>query len=147
MPRLIYRSDTVPAPEAIAELYDAARLRRPTTDRERLRRMFEGSNIILTCWDDEPEVPRLAALLRGWTDYAYDGFVCDLAVHPEFQKRGIGEELLKRVKAIGAPEVQWILLASVIAKDYYAHVGWEAVGNAWKWPREPFGHELDGVAT
>lgn len=146
MTRLNYASDTVPSPEAIAALYDAAQLRRPTADLDRLKRMFQGSNIVLTCWDEAAEPPRLAGLLRGWTDYAYDGYVCDLAVHPEYQRRGIGEELLRRVKSIGAPEVQWLLLASVIAKGYYAHVGWEAVANAWKWPREPFEQALDGPA-
>lgn len=138
MSRLTYRSDVVPSPEAIAALYDAAKLRRPTADADRLRRMYQGSNIVLTCWDDESEEPRLVAVLRGWTDYAYDGFVSDLAVHPDYQKRGIGDELLKQVKAIGFPDVQWLLLASVIAKDYYAHVGWEAVTNGWKWPRAVF---------
>lgn len=139
MTRLDYRADQAPTPEEIAELYEAARLPRPTEDLDRLKRMFQGSNIILTCWDEEPEPPRLAGLLRGWTDFAYDGYVCDLAVHPDYQKRGIGEELLNRVKSIGAPEVQWLLLASVIAKDYYSHLGWEAVGNGWKWPRESKG--------
>ena len=144
MKRFSYFSDTVPSPEAIAELYDAAQLRRPTGDLDRLKRMFQGSNVVLTCWDDEADTPRLAGLLRGWTDYAFDGYVCDLAVHPEYQKRGIGEELLKRAQSIGAPEVQWILLASVIAKDYYAHLGWEPVTNGWKWPRTSFEPSVDG---
>lgn len=142
---LQFRADELPTPEAIAELYDAAQLRRPTGDLERLKRMFQGSNVVLSCWDDEAETPRLVGLLRGWTDFAFDGYVCDLAVHPDYQRRGIGEELLRRAQSIGAPEVQWILLASVIAKDYYAHVGWEAVPNGWKWPRTPFESSLDGT--
>ena len=144
MTRFDFRADELPSPEAIAELYDAAHLRRPTSDLDRLKRMFQGSNVVLTCWDDEPDAPRLAGLLRGWTDYAFDGYVCDLAVHPEYHKRGIGEELLKRAQSIGAPEVQWILLASVIAKDYYAHLGWEAITNGWKWSRTSFEPSVNG---
>ena len=147
MTRLFYLSDKVPSPAVIADLYDAARLRRPTADLGRLERMFQGSNIVLTCWDEEAEPPRLVGLLRGWTDFAYDGYVCDLAVHPEFQQRGIGAELLRRVQSIGAQEVQWLLLASAIAKDYYAHVGWEAVMNGWKWPRESYAQPLHGGSS
>lgn len=144
MPSLHYLCDEMPPVEAVAGLYDAAGLRRPTFDRDRLRRMLQGSNVLLSCWDESGEAPLLVGFLRGWTDFAYDGYVCDLAVHPDFQKRGIGAELLARVKSIGAPEVQWILLASAIAKDYYAHVGWEAVPNAWKWLREGYVHPADG---
>lgn len=141
---LEYRSSDLPPAAAIAALYDAAQLRRPTADLDRLARMVRGSNVTLACFerlDDGEE--RLAGFLRGWTDYAFDGYVCDLAVHPDLQHRGIGKELLRRATSIGAPEVQWVLLASAIAKDYYGHLGWEKLENAWKWPREAFAPPAD----
>jgi ribosomal protein S18 acetylase RimI-like enzyme len=96
--------------------------------------MFAGSNIVLTAWDGE----RLVGILRGWTDGAYDGYVCDLAIHPDYQRdRGIGRALLERIRR-GRPEVQWVLRASVIAKDYYKHLGWLPIENGWFWPREPW---------
>ncbi len=136
----IHRSDVVPDPKAIAELYDAAKLRRPTSDPARLKRMFQGSNVVLTIWEEREKRfgNRLVALLRGWTDYNYDGYVCDLAVHPDFQKHGLGRDLLERVQSLGRPDVQWVLQASVIAQDYYVHVGWQKIENGWKWPREPY---------
>lgn len=141
----IHRSDIVPDPKAIAELYDAAKLRRPTSDPDRLKRMFQGSNVVLTVWEEREKRygQRLVALLRGWTDYAYDGYVCDLAVHPDFQKRDIGKDLLERAMSLGRPDVQWVLQASVIAQDYYAHVGWQKIENGWKWPRGSFSHPAD----
>lgn len=72
---------------------------------------------------------------RGWTDGAYDGYICDLAMDPDFQKLGIGERLLERARAM-SPEIQWILRASEIARDYYAHLGWLRVENGWFWPRK-----------
>ena len=69
------------------------------------------------------ENARLVGILRGWTDGAYDGYVCDLAVDPSHQKQGIGEELLARVAAHYGPHVQWILRASKIATGYYQHLG------------------------
>lgn len=117
---LIHRSDIVPGPKSIADLYDAAKLRRPTSDLDRLKRMFQGSNVVLTVWEEFEDRggQRLVALLRGWTDYAYDGYVCDLAVHPDFQKRGLGKDLLERAQSLGKPDVQWVLQASVIAEHY-----------------------------
>ncbi|MBL0312642.1 MAG: GNAT family N-acetyltransferase [Holophagaceae bacterium] len=141
----IHRSDIVPQPKAIAELYDAAKLRRPTSDLDRLKRMFLGSNVVLTVWEerDKSYDQRLVALLRGWTDYAYDGYICDLAVHPDFQKHGLGRDLLERAQSLGRPDVQWVLQASVIAEHYYEHIGWQKIENGWKWPREPYAHPGD----
>lgn len=141
----IHRSDVIPDPKAIAELYDAAKLRRPTSDLGRLRRMYQGSNVVLTVWEENDfnNAQRLVAVLRGWTDYAYDGYICDLAVHPDHQKRGLGKDLLDRAQSLGRPEVQWVLQASVLAQDYYAHVGWQKIENGWKWPREPYSHPAD----
>ena len=128
---LEYHLDRTPALEAIRALYAAAPLRRPIHDPARIRRMFEGSNVVISAWDGE----RLVGLLRGWTDFAFDGYVCDLAIHPAYQKAGVGRALLDRTLALGEG-VQWVLLASPIARDYYAHVGWEEVENGWKMARD-----------
>ncbi|HEX9008811.1 MAG TPA: GNAT family N-acetyltransferase [Holophagaceae bacterium] len=130
-PAIAYRQDRTPAIEAIRALYAAAPLRRPIHDPARIRRMFEGSNVVISAYDGD----RLVGLLRGWTDFAFDGYICDLAVHPAYQKAGVGRTLLDRALAIGEG-VQWVLLASPIARDYYAHVGWEKVENGWKLNRD-----------
>ena len=141
----IHRSDIVPDAKAIAELYDAAKLHRPTSDPDRLKRMFQGSNVVLTVWEEFEERggQRLVALLRGWTDFAYDGYVCDLAVHPDFQKHGLGKDLLERAQSLGRPDVQWVLKASLIAEHYYEHIGWQKIDNGWKWEREPYPNRGD----
>ena len=143
--RLIHRSDIVPHPKAIAALYDAAQLRRPTFDLDRLKRMYQGSNVVLTVWEenDHDDEHRLVAVLRGWTDYAYNGYICDLAVHPEHQKSGLGRDLLERTQSLGRPDVQWVLQASDIAQDYYLHLDWQKIENGWKWPRGAYAHPAD----
>lgn len=98
---ITYRSDVRPDAKTIAELYRAASLNRPVHDVDRIRRMYEGSNLVPTAWDGE----RLAGILRGWLDGAYDGYVCDLAVHPDCQKQGVGAKLLELARE-GPPEVQ-----------------------------------------
>ena len=126
-----YRDDVRPEPKVIADLYRAAQLIRPVDDVERIRRMYAGSNLVLTAWDSD----RLVGILRGWLDGAFDGYVCDLAVHPEFQKHGIGANLLNLAQQ-GRPEVQWVLRASKIATNYYEHIGWKKIENGWFWTRE-----------
>jgi GNAT superfamily N-acetyltransferase len=127
---LTFSLDRRPEVEAIRALYAASPLRRPIHDPERIRRMFEGSNVVITAYAGD----RLVGVLRGWTDFVYDGYICDLAIHPAFQKAGVGRRLLDLAKEVGEG-VQWLLLASPIAKDYYAHIGWEQVPNGWRFPR------------
>src|SRR6266404_4100044 len=125
-----YRSDARPEPVAIAALYRSAPLYRPVDDVERIGRMYDGANVVLTAWDDD----QLVGILRGWTDGTYDGYVCDLAVLPEYQKLGVGRGLLEQACAIH-PQIQWVLRASKLAAEYYQHLGWQKIENGWFWPR------------
>ena len=126
-----YRNDITPDAQLIADLYRAAPLIRPVDDVDRIRRMYEGSNLVITAWDGD----RLVGILRGWLDGAFDGYVCDLAVHPDFQNHGVGAKLLE-ISRQAHPEVQWVLRASKIAAQYYEHIGWKKIENGWFWPRE-----------
>src|SRR5205814_8626375 len=121
-----YRDDVRPPAATIIPLYRDALLNRPIEDPARIQQSFDASNIVWTAWIGE----RLAGILRAWTDGARDGYICDLAVHPDFQKLGIGRELLDRVVASDR-RVQFVLRASIIAVDYYAHLGWQKMDNGW----------------
>jgi GNAT superfamily N-acetyltransferase len=127
---LTYRLDRIPPVDAIRALYAAVPLRRPIHDPERIRRMFEDANVVISAYDGD----HLVGLLRGWTDFVWDGYVCDLAVHPAFQKAGVGRQLLDLAVGLGEG-IQWVLQAAPLARDYYAHVGWEKIENAWKMNR------------
>lgn len=128
---IAYREGVVPSVRSIVALYAAAPLNRPITDPDRIEQMFISSNIIYTAWDGD----RLAGVLRGWTDGAFDGYICDLAIDPTYQKHGIGRELLRRVVNSNR-QVQFVLRASQIAREYYKHIGWEPIENGWFIPRE-----------
>lgn len=128
---IIYSADRRPDARSVADLYRAAQLRRPVNDTARIARTYAGSPLVLSAWDG----PRLVGILRGWTDGAYDGYVCDLAVDPDYQRQGVGRELLRQCVS-QSPDVQWVLRASAIAADYYAHIGWTRIENGWLWPRD-----------
>jgi len=126
-----YRTDVVPAAATLIELFRAAQLNRPLDDPERIAQMYAASNLVVSAWAGD----RLAGVLRGWTDGAFDGYVCDLAVHPDFQQSGVGRALLDQVRA-ERPQVQFVLRASQIAREYYQHLGWQKIENGWFQPRQ-----------
>jgi GNAT superfamily N-acetyltransferase len=128
---LSFHLDRRPDVEAIRALYAASPLRRPIHDPERLRRMFEGSNVVISAYAGD----RLVGVLRGWTDFVFDGYICDLAIHPDYQKVGAGRRLLDLARGL-SDGIEWILQASPLARDYYAHLGWERVENGWRLPRK-----------
>lgn len=127
---ITYRDDVRPPAGIIADLYRRSPLYRPVDDVERIASMYAGSNLVFTAWHGD----KLVAILRGWTDRAYDGYICDLAIDPDYQKQGVGRELLRRVTAQG-PRIQWVLRASKIASEYYSHLGWQKIENGWYQPR------------
>jgi GNAT superfamily N-acetyltransferase len=127
---ITYRSDSRPDAATIADLYRRSPLYRPVDDVDRIAAMYGGANVVLTAWDGET----LVGILRGWTDGAYDGYVCDLAVAPEHQKTGVGRELLDLALKQNW-RIQWVLRASRIASAYYEHLGWQKIENGWLWPR------------
>ena len=61
----------------------AAPLRRPIGEPARIQAMLDHANLVLSAWDGA----RLMGLLRGWTDFVYDGYICDLAVHPGYHRQ------------------------------------------------------------
>lgn len=126
-----YRDDCRPDTATIAELYRLAPLERPIDDLERLGRTFESSNLIITAWD----AGSLIGILRAWSDGGFFGYIADLAVHPDYQRQGIGRELLRRAVASNT-QVTFFLHAAPIAREYYPRVGWQFKDNAWGWPRE-----------
>ena len=126
-----YKSNIKPDASLIADLYRKSKLNRPVDDLVRLQKMYNDSNIVLSAWDGD----KLVGILRGWTDSSYDGYICDLAIDPDFQKNSIGKELLNQaIKKY--PKAQFILRASEIASEYYKHIGWDKVENGWYFARE-----------
>jgi ribosomal protein S18 acetylase RimI-like enzyme len=115
----------------IAALYRAAPLERPNDDLDRIARMYAGADLVLTAWDEE----RLIGILRALSDGAFVGYIADLAIHPDYQRGGVGRTLLQMAVASNT-EVQFMLRAAPTAANYYRHIGWQEVPNGWVWPRE-----------
>ncbi|MCB9496037.1 MAG: GNAT family N-acetyltransferase [Fibrobacteria bacterium] len=128
--------DVVPPTEAIIHLFVASALRRPVREPERIASMYANSPLVRSAWIGE----KLVGLMRGWHDGSFDGFIADLAVDPEHHNRGIGRALLDSLAALG-PEIQWVLLASPLALDYYQKLGWTETDKARLFSRQSWNPE------
>ncbi|HTZ80118.1 MAG TPA: GNAT family N-acetyltransferase [Stellaceae bacterium] len=106
--------------------------RRPMQDPDRLRRMLAHADILLCARDEED---RLIGLCRALTDFAFCCYVADLAVDRDWQRRGIGRELIRRAHLRSGPETSLLLLAAPHVTGYYPHIGMAKAENAFVTPR------------
>jgi len=115
--------------DAFIELYRASTLgeRRPIGNHETMAAMLSHGNLTVSAWDDE----RLVGVSRSLTDWAYVAYLADLAVHADYQRQGIGIELIARTRAAMGPESSIILLAAPAAADYYPKIGFTHRPQAW----------------
>ena len=102
--------------------------RRPMQDPDRLRRMLAHADILLCARDDEET---LVGIARALTDFAFCCYVADLAVDRDWQRRGIGRELIRRTHEAAGFHTHLILLAAPKAQTYYPHIGMERHDSAW----------------
>jgi predicted N-acetyltransferase YhbS len=102
-------------------------LRRPIDDRACVQRMYAEANLVVGAWDGE----RLVGLARTLTDFCYVAYLADLLVRAEYQKRGIGKELIRKTRAELGPKASIVLLAAPAAEQYYPRLGFTKHPQAW----------------
>lgn len=113
--------------DEVIALYRASTLgeRRPIDDRDRMRAMLEGANLVVTAWDG----PRLVGIARSLSDFAYCTYLSDIAVDAAYQRQGIGRELIQRTRALSG-RATVLLFAAPAAVGYYPRLGFKA-GSGW----------------
>ncbi len=128
-PLIIYRIGNDLDLNQIVALYEASTLgeRRPIQDRARMQAMLQHANLVITAWADA----QLVGIARALSDFAYVTYLSDLAVHCDFQKQGIGKELIRQTQSAGGPHAKIILLAAPAAEQYYPHIGFTQHHQAW----------------
>lgn len=91
---------------------------------EKILRAFKNSALVCFAMADG----RLIGTCRAITDGEYHAFVYDVAVHPEYQGRGIGKELMTRLLS----QVRvWrvMLVADEKVQGFYRQVGFASYDN------------------
>ncbi len=125
--QLEYRLNSPLDPAEVARVFDAAGLPRPTKDLPRIARMLAHANLTISAWDDG----KLVGLSRALTDYSYCCYLSDLAVDRQYQRQGIGKELISRTQALIGEEVSLVLFSVAGAMSYYPRVGFTRADNAF----------------
>ncbi len=124
-----YRNGNDLALGEVIDLYRASTLgeRRPIDDEGIVADMLRHANLVITAWDGQT----LVGIARTLTDFSYVGYLADLAVRVDYQKRGIGTELIKRTRELMGPRSMLVLLAAPKAVDYYPKLGFTKHQSAW----------------
>ncbi|MES2104060.1 MAG: GNAT family N-acetyltransferase [Pseudomonadota bacterium] len=127
MPNIHYETKRRISAAQLADTFKRSGITRPVEDLQRMARMLEHANILVTAWDGE----LLVGVARAWSDFSFCCYLSDLAVDAGYQKSGIGKELIRQVHTISGDAAMLLLLAAPTAMPYYPKLGFEAVANGW----------------
>ncbi len=119
--KIIYKFDVVPTVQQVIELYNEAGLPRPTHDRQRIKAMYDNSDLIVTAWHEN----MLVGVSRTITDWVWCSYLADLAVSPHYKRSGIGKKLIELTRAKIGEQSMLLLLSVPAAMDYYPKMGFE----------------------
>jgi ribosomal protein S18 acetylase RimI-like enzyme len=92
--------------------------RRPLQDVQAMEQMFLHGNTYVGAYDGA----KLVGIARVMTDFVYTSYLSDLAVDEQYQRQGIGKQLIKEVQQ-AIPKAKIILLAAPAAEGYYPKIG------------------------
>jgi ribosomal protein S18 acetylase RimI-like enzyme len=123
---IVYRDDHDIDRDQLTVLFNSVGWERRTADRERLAQLVRGSLYVVSAWEDD----RLVGFARAISDGASNAYISTVAVLPEYQRRGIGRELIQRLIA-DRDGIQFVLHANERAYPFYLHldVGFEPFDN------------------
>lgn len=130
--KITYTIGKIPNTEAIINVYNSSGIIRPTDDKARIKKMYDNSNLVIAAWNES----ELVGISRAITDYCYSCYLSDLAIKKEFQKEGIGKELINRTRNEIGNNTALILLAAPSAINYYPKVGFSKIENGYMIKRE-----------
>jgi ribosomal protein S18 acetylase RimI-like enzyme len=92
----------------------------------RVRRALDNSLLVVGLWRHDPRVPRLVGFARCTGDGVLDATIWDLAIHPLYQRSGLGrgmmQAIVERLQAMGVERAT--LFADPDVVDFYRRQGW-----------------------
>lgn len=127
-----YKVNTKIEPHQLAALFKTSGLRRPVDDLNRMKKMIDNADLLVTAWDGD----KLVGIARGLTDHSYCCYLSDLAVDKDYQHNGIGHDLVNQVEELIGEECTLVLLSPTEAMEYYPKLGFEKTDNAFIIPRK-----------
>jgi predicted N-acetyltransferase YhbS len=101
--------------------------RRPVDDADRIDSMLKHANLVCTAWNAE----RLVGVARSVTDFEYFCYLSDLAVDMDYQRQGIGKQLIRLTQSRLGESAKLILLSAPKSTEYYPKIGFDPHSSAW----------------
>jgi len=91
MIKIEYKKNIIPEIEALAKLYNNVEWYNYTKDLKVLKKAFENSLLIISAWDKD----NLVGLLRAVGDGQTIMYIQDILINKQYQRQGIGSQLMK----------------------------------------------------
>lgn len=129
---LSYQIETIVEPDEVADVYRRSGISRPIEDLPRLTHMLQHANLMISARGQG----HLVGFVRALTDFSYCCYVSDLAVDQNYQRQGIGTQLLRTMQKTLGDGVMICLLSAPEAMSYYPRAGFKKAEQAWWIPRE-----------
>ncbi len=129
---ITYRVNARLEAHQMAELFTSSGIKRPVDDLNRIKKMIDSSNLVVSAWDGE----KLVGIARALTDFSYCCYLSDLAVDKEYQNQGIGHELVSEIQKQIGEGSNVVLLAAPETMEYYPKIGFDKCNVAYIIPRK-----------
>lgn len=115
-----YRPVTLDDYKQVREVMRAAGLEKGDVEESRMRRMIDNANRTVGAWDGE----RMVGFARALCDEAFNGYIGTVCVDPDYQRRGIGTELVRQLIE-DSPEITWVLRAGRGSGPFWEKQGFD----------------------
>jgi aralkylamine N-acetyltransferase len=107
----------------LEELCDAVGWsRRPL---RKVKKAIQYSFIVVSMWEQRGSYRRLVGFSRATSDHAFNATIWDVVVHPDYQGKGLGKELMKQIiKELRGEDISNItLFADPQVVNFYRGLG------------------------
>ncbi|MGK7877788.1 MAG: GNAT family N-acetyltransferase [Xenococcaceae cyanobacterium] len=91
----------------------------------KVKKALQHSFLVVSMWEVKVNRRRLIGFARATSDHAFNATIWDVVVHPKFQNKGLGKELMKyMIKKLRSDDISNItLFADPQVVDFYRRLG------------------------
>jgi ribosomal protein S18 acetylase RimI-like enzyme len=91
----------------------------------KVKKAIQHSYLVVTMWEQRGARRRLVGFSRATSDHAFNATIWDVVVHPEFQGRGLGKELMRQlIKKLRSEDISNVtLFADPQVVEFYKGLG------------------------
>ena len=124
--------ERLPSSDAILELYKIAGIYFPNWSIERMERALENSSFVVCAWHEED----LIGFARGISDFAWSGWLSQIAIAPKFQKKGVGRKIMDLILERLGDEASLLTHSAEASNGFYESLGFELYSNVYRLKRK-----------